>query len=62
MIDAKLFEKLKAKEDNFDFNKYKEEKIKKVFQKKIEDSIYVKDEKVRINNKLYKTKDLMKKF
>lgn len=61
MMKSKLYDILKQKEDGFDYNKYKEDKIQEAIDKKIKESIYIKEDRIKINKKIYKMKDLKKK-
>ena len=61
MMKSKLYDILKSQEEGFDYNKYKEDKIQEAIDKKIKESIYIKEDRIKINKKIYKIEDLKKK-
>ncbi len=58
LIGIKLFTQLKQESKGFDYAEYKKKKIQDEFKKQIEDKIYVRQEKIKLKNKVYKVKDL----
>lgn len=61
-INRKLYESLRLKEQGFDFETYKQTKIEEAIKKEVEDKIYLRGDKMKVNKKIYKTKDLKKKI
>lgn len=52
-IRAKLYDAVKAKSEGFDYDQYKQQKIQEAIDKKLSDRIYVKQDKIKINNKYF---------
>lgn len=52
-VKAKIYDAIKAQADGFDYETYKQQKIQEAIENKLKDKIYVKQDKIKINDKLY---------